>query len=79
MPRFFFHVQSRRGTLVDEEGLEKSLDEAMHTCVSFARDVMCADILEYGRLDLEQSIVLVDVGGQVVATVPFAQTVELRR
>ena len=51
MPRFHFHIRSRGDTLVDDEGVEMSLEEALAYSLVCARDLICGDVYE-GRLDL---------------------------
>lgn len=74
MTRYFFHVRSREDLLVDEEGLEKTLEEALQLCRVFACDLMSADV-RAGFLDLSQSIVLADADGRVIAEMPFSSAI----
>jgi hypothetical protein len=74
MPRFHFHIRSRGDTLVDDEGIEMSLEEALAYSLVCARDLICGDVYE-GRLDLAQSILLTDPEGHVVREIPFVDAV----
>jgi hypothetical protein len=70
MPRYHLHIRSRAGILIDEEGIDASLDEAIKSCFLSARDLICGDVNE-GRLDLAQSVLLADAEGKVIREIPF--------
>lgn len=74
MMRYYFHLHTRHGTLIDEEGCRTTLADAVQAALYFARDLMSADLLN-GYLDLEQSIVVAAADGEVVHELPFDQAI----
>jgi hypothetical protein len=77
MPRFRFHIRSKEELIEDEEGanlvdLAAAIDEA----VKGARSLIGDDVLN-GFLDLDQRIEIVDENGERVATVKFADAIEI--
>ena len=76
MPRFYFHLHDNLVT-PDEEGqvlptVECAVEEAKRGAIELA----CAE-LQNGRLNLSHRIEVTDENGQVVAVVPFRDTVEV--
>ena len=76
MPRFFFHLYNDIIS-TDEEGRElPDLEAARTAAVQEVRSVMTEDVLK-GKVTLSHRIVVADENGCVVATVRFADAVEV--
>lgn len=72
MPQFLFHLRSRAGILIDDEGSHyETADAAEKACVRIARGLIAADVIQ-GEIDLDQCIVLADSEGCVIREVPLA-------
>lgn len=77
MPRFYFHLYNQVGYVPDDEGQEApDLDAARRRAIENIRSILSAEVAE-GSLDLRGYIEIADAGGAVVATVRFAEAVEL--
>jgi hypothetical protein len=76
MPRFYFHLYDDL-VVRDEEGVDLPGATTAHKkAIREARSLMCATLME-GRLVLNHRIEVEDEVGSVVATVPFAEAVEI--
>jgi hypothetical protein len=77
MPRFFFHLYNDMIT-TDEEGRELAdVATARAVAVDEVRAVMTDEVLK-GRLTLSHRIVVADESGHVVATVRYADAVDVK-
>ena len=76
MGRYYFHLHDDL-TVIDEEGLELSGAEAARAkALAMAREMACAEVLD-GHLSLKHRIEVADDRGEIVAVVPFGETVEI--
>ncbi|MCP3732708.1 hypothetical protein M9978_20015 [Sphingomonas sp. MG17] len=76
MGRFFFHVINDIG-VPDEEGEDFDNLAAAHLrAIDYARDLASASVRQ-GRLDLQHRIEINDAEGKVLATVTFADAVDV--
>jgi hypothetical protein len=77
MPRFYFHLYNDV-IATDEEGRElPDLEAARAAAVHDVRSVMSDEVLK-GKLTLSHRIVVADESGRVVATVRYADAVEVK-
>jgi hypothetical protein len=77
MPRFFFHLYNDLIS-TDEEGRElPDIEAARAAAVHEVRSVMTEEVLK-GRLTLSHRIVVADEAGHVVATVRYADAVDVK-
>lgn len=77
MPRFYFHLSNQIGFVPDEEGEEVAdLDAAKLRAIENIRSILAGEVAE-GRLDMNGSIQIAGANGAVIATVRFAEAVEL--
>lgn len=77
MPLFFCHQRAGNDIIVDNEGSERASFEAAYlAAVAGARDVMCSQVQD-GRLSLDESIELHDAAGTHLATIRFADVLEI--
>lgn len=77
MPHFYFHLSNQIGYVPDEEGEDASdLDAAKMRAIENIRSILAGEIAE-GRLDMNGSIEIAGADGAVIATVRFAEAVEL--
>lgn len=76
MPTFFFDLHDDM-TVVDEEGHNvPGLAEARQYAMYNAREMACAEVRE-GRLTLNHRIEVRDENGSAVATVRFADVIQV--
>ena len=76
MQRYFFHVHNDAVTL-DEEGIELTGPAAAkETAIIEARQLACEEVRK-GRLHLKHRIEVTDETGTKVATVTFADAIEI--
>jgi hypothetical protein len=72
MERYFLNIRHRDGLVIDEEGsLHADLTAAYDCAVAGARELLGADI-QRGLADLDQSIMILDDIGTVLAEVEFS-------
>ena len=77
MPRFFFHVHDELDA-EDPEGLElPDLAIALEGATHAARGLMCETLMQ-GRITLSHRIDIEDERGRVLATVRFADAVQVK-
>lgn len=75
MPKYHFHLRSRAGTLVDEEGSDHAgVDAAASAARGIARALLGSDIAS-GTADLMQSIILTDRSGEVIEQLCFVDAI----
>lgn len=75
--RYFFHLYDDM-TVIDEEGAELSgMEAARKKALADAREMACAEVLE-GHLDLRHRIEVADESGEVLFTVQYRDTVDVR-
>lgn len=75
MPRYFFHHVRRAGQVRDLEGSDlPDLEHARSEAFLDARSLM-SEALQHGRDISSRSIQISDEQGNVLLTVPFADTV----
>jgi hypothetical protein len=78
MPKFYLHLFNRIGSTSDEEGVElPDLATARKSAAENIRSIMSEEVKE-GLFDLNGRIEIVDDQGRLLATVPFADAVELK-
>ncbi len=77
MPRYFFRLIECGDVLDDPDGTDlPDLDAARHQATLEARSIMKAEIDE-GQLCLACHIEVDDEAGQLIATVPFKEAIQL--
>lgn len=77
MPRFFLHLHNRLGFVRDEEGMEvPDLDAAKEQAVQSIRSVIGEEV-QQGLVDLRGRIEIASESGDVLASAPFIQAVQL--
>lgn len=75
MPLFHLHIHQCGRLALDEEGLElPNLVAARDQAIAGARAIMCEELAR-GQLNLGCYIKIEDSYGQVLATVPFRETI----
>ena len=78
MARYFFHLESREGTLRDPEGSQHlSLEDAVRHGLAQARSIISYDA-GAGQLDLAQSIIISDRRGTAIKELPFRLAFDFR-
>jgi translation initiation factor 2 alpha subunit (eIF-2alpha) len=78
MPRFHLNLYNGLGLTADEEGLELSdAAAARQEAIRSIRSVVSEEVKE-GHVDLNGRIEIVGEDGQWVATIRFAEAVELQ-
>jgi hypothetical protein len=76
MQRFFFHVHDNLD-VPDEDGSEvPDLDSAVRVAVRAVRGLACEQVAK-GHLNLQHRIEVKDAAGAVLATVRFADAIEV--
>ena len=71
MPRFYFHIHGRDGTIQDEEGSNlPDLKAARAEALSAIRE-MLAEGLKHGRGPEERELWIADRKGKVLVALPF--------
>ena len=79
MLRFYLNLRIGEQWIEDQEGFDlPSVDAARQTSVEETRSLL-ADDVACGKIDLRGCIEVTDETGSVVATVPFAEPVEVVR
>jgi hypothetical protein len=77
MPRYYFHLCERTGSLPDHEGEEiANLDAARDIALKNARALIAADA-RHGVVDLTQRIEVRTAAGEVVHVLSFRDAVQL--
>jgi hypothetical protein len=77
MPLYYFHQRAGGELILDDEGCERpSFEAAYLTAVAGARDLMCSQV-QTGRLSLDESLELHDAAGNHLATIRFADALEI--
>ncbi len=75
MPRYFFHLRDRSGTLLDIEGSEHGdADAAVAEAARHARSMIIDEVRHRSALPMGDRIEITDVAGEIVATVRFADS-----
>jgi hypothetical protein len=78
MPHFFLNIYDGLGHAQDEEGVDvPSLDEARYRAVEGIRSLLGEEV-KAGRLNLDGRIEIADQSGSVLATVPYAECVDVQ-
>jgi uncharacterized protein DUF6894 len=78
MPKYFFHVHDDLD-VEDDEGAELTdLHEARGYAIRSARSLMCDTLMGDGRISLEHRIDIEDGHSGVLATVQFADALEIK-
>jgi len=78
MARYHLHLHNSIGFVRDEEGAEfQDLEEARSSAVDSVRSILCEEV-EQGVIDLRGWIDIADPGGDLLASIRFAEAVELR-
>jgi hypothetical protein len=78
MSRLYFHLHDGVSLLLDGEGSELTLAEAIGRAVNEVRSLIAHEALE-GRINLDQHLDLEDFKGTVLHTVWFSHAVEIIR
>jgi hypothetical protein len=79
VPLFFFHLREGSFLTRDEEGRELPDRQAAHAvALMSARDIMCGEVMQ-GRVDLSDSIEVVDEKGAEVLRLAFSEAVRFDR
>jgi hypothetical protein len=79
MPLYFLHVFNRTGCSRDDEGLElPDVAAARVAAVEGIRSIL-RDEVAHGMIDFEGRVEIVDDAGTLVATVSYAEAVDLRQ
>ena len=77
MERFFFHQRSADRYISDPEGgVHPDLQSAYREALDSARDIMKSEV-EGGCLNLDQQLEIADARGVVLATVDFAEALDV--
>lgn len=77
MPHFYFHLYNQVGFVPDEEGEDlPDLTAAKSRAIENIRSILAGEIGE-GRLDLRGFIEIAGADGAIVASVRFAEALEL--
>lgn len=72
MPLFYLHVRDGVDEMLDPDGSDMpDLNAARNSALAGARELLAAD-MKAGVLDLRFRIDIESAGGQIVATLPFA-------
>jgi len=72
MPRYFLHVHQNSERTEDPDGQDfDSLALAIEEAKAAARDLVADQLLTLETIGLTRSIVITDVDGKVMSTVPF--------
>jgi hypothetical protein len=78
MPLYFLHVFNRTGCSRDEEGMDlPDLAAARVAAVEGIRSIL-QDEVGHGMIDFEGRVEIEDEAGAVLATVSYAEAVDLR-
>jgi len=78
MPHFYLHVHNSSGAAEDDEGAElPDLDAARARAVEGIRSILSEEVLD-GRLDLRGRVDIADAEGRVLASVAYAEAVDLQ-
>jgi hypothetical protein len=78
MPRYFFHLRDRSGTLLDIEGSEHADAEAAAAeAMRHARGMIVEDVRHRGEVPLGDRIEITDAAGTMIATVSFADSLAI--
>ncbi len=79
MPRYRFNVDNSIGFVADEEGRElPDLAAARAEALKGVRSILAEDVLN-GRLDLKGRLEVTDEAGEILATIGFADAVDISR
>jgi hypothetical protein len=77
MPLYYCHQRAGDELIFDDEGGERpSFEAAYLAAVAGARDLMCSQV-QSGRLSLDESLELYDAAGTHLATIRFADALEI--
>jgi hypothetical protein len=77
MSLFYCHQRAGNEFIVDDEGSERDSFEAAYlAAVAGARDIICSQV-KSGRLSLNESLELHDAAGTHLATIRFADVLEI--
>jgi hypothetical protein len=77
MPIYFCHQRAGDEFILDQEGGERpSFEAAYLAAVAGARDIMCSQV-HCGRLSLDETLELHDAAGAHLATIRFADALEI--
>ena len=77
MPRYYFHIRSSAGLILDPEGTEMpDLDAALTEAERSARELL-ADLLKSGSVLDGQMFEISDADGTVLARLPFRNVLRL--
>jgi hypothetical protein len=76
MSRFYFHLRDGTDVLLDLNGSEMSVEQAVSRALMEARALIAAEAL-HGRIDLDQRIDVEDEQGSLVHRLQFADAVEI--
>jgi hypothetical protein len=80
MPRFFFHVRDSGELTQDVEGIDfPNLEAAQDEARMAARQLLAEQTVSVGVLSRSQQFEIRDEDGQLLATMPFADTIELQQ
>jgi hypothetical protein len=74
MPRFFMHLRDGTDELLDNEGIETTIEAVPTAALKAARDCIAGDVLS-GRIELRYWIDVHDEQDAVVHTLSFADAV----
>lgn len=78
MPRYYFHLHNRVGTVVDEQGRElPDLEAGRAAAIEDLRSILSEEV-KRGRVDLTGRIDVIDGDGRVLLTVRGEDAVDLR-
>jgi hypothetical protein len=78
MPRYFFHLRDRAGTLLDIEGAEhRDLDAARAEAMRQARGQIVDDLRHRSGRPLGERIEITDGTATILATVMLADTMAI--
>jgi hypothetical protein len=77
LPRYFFHLHDRFGSIADPDGLElPGLDAAISEAIRGARSIIAEDV-QAGVIHLGGRIEIADETGEVLRVVRFHEVVSI--
>ena len=79
MSRYYLNIRTGHDLATDDEGCERSsLEAATDEAIRGVRSILAEEV-SHGRLDLRSQIEVTDEAGAVVATVLFADVIDIVR
>ncbi|WP_425474073.1 DUF6894 family protein [Sphingomonas montanisoli] len=78
MPRFFLNLYDDKDTFDDEGCIFLDADAAKVSAIAGARSIIAESVMEGRAINLSFRIEISDTSGQVLAVIPFSDTVTFR-